>query len=309
MTGLISIIVLINPILVKFNVKRFIQHEALFIRHFTTLKWPFPLHNHDHFELVFIHSGKGRHYHNQIEQQYEGRSLFLLAPEDAHIFDIAEETTFSVLKFNNIYLEGFSNEKATKDWSKLIDYLLAISATYDSRLVKSEDDMEKIDQIMHLIVREWENTLSASNELIFHLIRAVFSILKKNAITDMMPEHSPNGHLLISVVEFIHSHIQEPQSLKMSTLSTNFHFSPNYLSNLFRRQMKVSIKQYIDDYKFKVIESLLSSGNTTKKEISYKFGFSDLSHFNKFLKKYSPSNGRIPGKNENGATYIAHLKS
>lgn len=289
--------------------KRFIQHEALFIRHFSTLKWPFPLHNHDHFELVFIHSGKGSHYHNQIEQPYQSRSLFLLAPEDAHIFDIQEETTFSVLKFNNIYLEGFSNEKTTQDWARLIDQLLAISATYNSRLVKSEDDLEKIDQLMLLIVREWQSSLSAANEVIFHLIRAVFSILKKNAINDMIPEQSPKGHLLISVVQFIHSHIQKPETLKMSTLSAHFHFSPNYLSNLFKRQMNVSIKQYIDDYKFKVIESLLNSGNATKKEVSYKFGFSDLSHFNKFLKKYSALNGRLSGANDNGATYFAHLNN
>ena len=289
--------------------KRFIQHEALFIRHFSTLKWPFPLHNHDHFELVFIHSGKGKHYHNQIEQSYQGKSLFLLAPEDAHIFDIQEETTFSVLKFNNIYLEDFSNEKTTKDWARLIDQLLAISATYDSRLVKSEDDLEKIDQLMLLIVREWQSSLSAANEVIFHLIRAVFSILKKNAINDMIPEQSSNGHLLISIVQFIHSHIQQPELLKMSTLSTQFNFSANYLSRLFKRQMNSSIKQYIDDYKFKVIESLLNSGNSTKKEISYTFGFSDLSHFNKFLKKYSPRNGRISGNNDNGAIYIAHLNN
>lgn len=289
--------------------KRFIQHEALFIRHFSTLEWPFPLHNHDHFELIFIHSGKGRHYHNQIEQPYQGRSLFLLAPEDAHIFDIQEETTFSVLKFNNIYLEGFSNEKTTKDWSKLIAQLLAISATYDFRLVKLEDDLEKIDQLMLLIVREWQSSLSAANEVIFHLIRAVFSILKKNAINDMVPAQSPNGHVLISVVQFIHSHIQQPELLKMTTLSTHFHFSANYLSSLFKRQMNVSIKQYIDDYKFKVIESLLISGNTTKKEISYKFGFSDLSHFNKFLKKYSQRKGRISEGNDNGAIFIAHLNN
>ncbi|RQO75472.1 AraC family transcriptional regulator [Pedobacter sp. KBW06] len=288
--------------------KRFIQHEALFIRHFSTLKWPFPLHNHDHFELVFIHSGKGRHYHNQIEQFYEGRSLFLLAPEDAHIFDIQEETSFSVLKFNNIYLEGFSNEKTTKDWGRLIDQLLAISATYDSRLVKSEDDLEKIDQLMLLIVREWQSSLSAANEVIFHLIRAVFSILKKNAINDMIPEQSSNGHILVSVVAFIHAHIQQPELLKMSNLSAHFNFSPNYLSSLFKRQMNVSIKQYIDDYKFKVIESLLNPGNATKKEISYKFGFSDLSHFNKFLKKYSQRKDVLPAGNDNGAIYIAHLQ-
>lgn len=280
--------------------KRFIQHEALFVRHFETEKWPFPLHNHDHFELVFIHSGKGVHVHNQVEQCYSGRSLFLLAPQDAHIFDIEDRTKFSVLKFNNLYLEGVSNEKTSSAWRKLVDHLLAIGATYDTFLVKSKQDLEKIDQLMTLIVLEWEANSRAGNEVMFHLIRAVFSILKRNAIGNIITKPSSNGDLVISIIEFIHAHIHQPETLKLNVLALHFNFSPNYLSSLFKRQVKVSIKQYIDDYKYKLIETQLNSGGKIKKEISNDFGFNDLSHFLKFLKKYTNAGEAIWSRNDNG---------
>jgi len=281
-------------------VKRFIQHEALFVRHFETEKWPFPLHNHDHYELVFIHSGKGIHSHNQVDQRYSGRSLFLLAPQDAHIFEIEALTEFSVLKFNHLYLEGVSNEKSSSAWKKLVDHLLAIAATYDTCLVKSEQEMEKIEQLMRLIVQEWEASPGIGNELMFHLIRGVFSILKRNVIGNIIAQPSSNGDLVISIIEFIHAHIHQPESLKLSVLALHFNFSPNYLSSLFKRQVKVSIKQYIDDYKYKLIETQLNSGSKIKKEISNDFGFNDLSHFLKFLKKYANASPAVLSRNDNG---------
>ena len=280
--------------------KRFIQHEALFVRHFETEKWPFPLHNHDHYELVFIHSGKGVHSHNQVDQVYSGRSLFLLAPQDAHIFEISERTEFSVLKFNNLYLEGVSNEKSSSAWRKLVDHLLAIAATYDTCLVKSELDMDKIEQLMRLIVQEWEANPGIGNEVMFHLIRGVFSILKRNAVGNIISQPSSNGDLVISIIEFIHAHIHQPESLKLNVLALHFNFSPNYLSSLFKREVKVSIKQYIDDYKYKLIETQLNSGGKIKKEISNDFGFNDLSHFLKFLKKYANAGPAVLGRNDNG---------
>lgn len=48
--------------------------------------------------------------------------------------------------------------------------------------------------------------------------------------------------------------------------------------------MGISVKKYISDYKFKLIENRLKFGNSMIKEISNEFGFTDLSHFNKFLK-------------------------
>ncbi|AOM77447.1 hypothetical protein [Pedobacter steynii] len=78
---------------------------------------------------------------------------------------------------------------------------------------------------------------------------------------------STNSHTIVAMIEYIHTHIQQPEFLKLSTLSIYFNFSTNHLSNLFKRQINVPVKQYIDDYKFKVIQNQLNSGSIAKKEI------------------------------------------
>jgi AraC-like DNA-binding protein len=263
--------------------ERFIQHEPLFIRHFTTETWPYPVHNHNHFELMFIHSGSGYHELNGELSPYEGKCMFLLAPADYHTLIIQKETEFSVLKFSNVYLDGASNESVKNEWNKLIDHLLVVSNAQGSCLVKSADEIDKIDHIMRMIVREWVES-NTSNEVIFYLIRSVFAVIKRNAFHEMIPDNLPNGNLFIDMMNYIHVNIQDPESLRLDSLSKRFNLSPNHLSSLFKRQMGISIKKYISDYKFKLIENRLKFSGSMMKEISNEFGFTDLSHFNKFFK-------------------------
>jgi len=267
--------------------ERFIQHEPLFVRHFTTKEWPFPMHNHNHFELVFIHTGSGTHELNGKRTTYNGQHLFLLAPADSHLFRIQKETTFSVLKFSNRYLDGASTEQ---EWNRLIDHLLGVSKVQGACLVKSSAELDKTGHLMQMIVQEWEETAGASNEVIFYLIRSVFAIIKRNAFHQLAPDHLPQEELLISIMNHIHLNIQDPAALSLKTLSERFNKSPNHLSTLFKHQMGVPIKKYIDDYKFKVIENRLKFSNALMKEISHEFGFADLSHFNKFMKNQAGIN-------------------
>lgn len=283
-------VVFLIGIFVKNNeLERFIQHEPLFIRHFKTTVWPFPVHNHNHFELMFIHSGKGHHELNGKLSPYAGPCLFLLAPADYHIFMIQEATEFSVLKFTNCYLDDVSAGTVKNEWNKLIDHLLVISNASETCLVESANELDKIDQIMRMIVREWEGS-HTSNEVIFYLIRSVFALIKRNAFHQKVPDNLLNGNLFISMMNHIHVHIKNPSELRLTVLSEHFNLSPNHLSSLFKQQMGISVKKYIGDYKFKLIENRLKFGNSMIKEISIEFGFADLSHFNKFLKNYGGIN-------------------
>ncbi|WP_306350376.1 AraC family transcriptional regulator [Flavobacterium sp. '19STA2R22 D10 B1'] len=269
--------------------ERFIQHEALFIRHFTTMQWPFPLHNHNHFELMFLHYGSGIHELNDDRQPYKGPCLFLLAPSDYHVFEIEEETKFSVLKFSNTYLGGASSS-AKDEWNKLIDYLIAVSVMRDSFLVKSSEEMSKIEQLMFLITREWQSAPNPSNEVVLYLIRAVFALIKKNAIHVPLLSPTSHGDLFIAIMDEIHITIHNPALHRLEVLASKFNLSPNHLSSIFKQNMGVPIKKYIGDYKFKLIENRLKFSKALIKEISNEFEFNDLSHFNKFVKNNSGLN-------------------
>lgn len=276
---------------------RFIQHDALFIRHFTTKEWPFQLHSHNHFELIFIHSGKGYHILNDERYAYAGRCVYLLTPADHHIFEIAEETQFSVLKFTNVYLSGGHPSPFEPDWDAILNSLRNASRDHDG-LSNYAGHLDNASDLIYLIVKEWQARPLPNNEVILHLMRGVISILRQaveDKLQDQFDTLTGDSTDSTRLLHYIHQHIQDPAMLQTETMAANLNFAKGRLPGLFRRQMGMSIKDYINDYKARLIENRLLYSTLTIKEISNEFGFTDLSHLNKFFRKLkgvSPRNYR-----------------
>lgn len=269
---------------------KLIQHDDIFIRHFRTSEWPFELHSHNHFELMFIHSGKGEHRLNGEVFSYEGPCFYMLAPTDEHILDIREETMFTVLKFTNVYLGQDVSQQQQHQWEQLLQQLIIASQSHDGMRIPPTD-LELAGNILLSIAAEWNRHPVPGNDVILHLIRSVFSILKRSAGTT--GRHTAHSEELTRVLHYIHQHITRPQLLQQSVMGPELQLSKTKLQVLFRQELGLSIKDYINDYKSRQIENKLRYSTLSIKEISEQFGFGDLSHLNKFFRKMRGVNPRL----------------
>jgi AraC-like DNA-binding protein len=273
---------------------RFIQHDALFIRHFTAKIWPFELHSHNHFELVFIHSGKGYHFLNDEKYDYTGPCVYMLTPADHHIFDIIGETQFSILKFTNVYLSGGRPSALEPDWDSILNNLRNACRDHDG-LSKYARALDNVSQLIFLIVKEWEAKPLSGNEVILHLTRGVLSILKQTLDDKLQDQFNAINEDSTRLLHYIHQHIYDPAKLHTDAMAASLNLTKGRLQLLFRQQMGTSVKDYINHYKCRLIENRLLFSSLTIKEISNEFGFTDLSHLNKFFRKLkgvSPRNFR-----------------
>ena len=273
---------------------RFIQHDGLFIRHFTTKTWPFELHSHNHFELVFIHSGNGFHFLNDEKYDYTGPCVYMLTPADHHIFDIVGETEFSILKFTNVYLSGGHPSASQPDWDSILNNLRNACRDHDG-LSKFAADLDHVSQLICLIVKEWKARPVPGNEVILHLMRGVISILRQALEDKLHDQFNATNEDSTRLLHYIHQHIHDPAELQTGAIAASLNFTKGRLQLLFRQQMGTSVKDYINDYKCRLIENRLLFSSVTIKEISNEFGFTDLSHLNKFFRKLkgvSPRNFR-----------------
>ncbi|WP_430612799.1 helix-turn-helix domain-containing protein [Flavobacterium sp. JP2137] len=266
--------------------KRFIQFTPLFIRHFQTCEWPFPMHNHNHLELMFIHRGRGLHCLNGIPTPYSGKCLFFLAPNDAHAFDIERETEFSVLKFSYEYLTVPDQKNSAHTWNLLIDELLVAKQNLWP-FALSNSALLKMELLFQMIVQEWKENDGKPTAVMLPLIQAVLLLLKSNCSLPSAGPFSAEAPLFLRVVRHIHQYIQQPEKLSIEYLTQHFNSSSSHLSRLFKAAMGLSIKRYIDTYKYQILAHRLQHSRELLKDISAAFGFTDLSHFNKFIKLQS----------------------
>ncbi|GGG45567.1 hypothetical protein GCM10011414_13920 [Croceivirga lutea] len=63
--------------------------------------------------------------------------------------------------------------------------------------------------------------------------------------------------------------------------------STTYVSEFFRKQMKMSLREYMIKAKLKLVEIRLLNSDYTFTQIADELGFTDVSHLSKTFKRYS----------------------
>jgi AraC-like DNA-binding protein len=268
--------------------KRYIQHEYLKVSHFTAREWEHPVHNHNHFELIFIHKGIGMHCISGMNMPYNGPCLFLLAPCDAHHFEIAAPTTFTFIKFTNVYLHGTGNMRLQQSWNQELDQLLLQAR--QKRIITGE--VHRMEPLIQLVAAEWKAAGQESSDTVFFLLQALFTIIKQVADHELLEASPKSGARVTHLLNYIHEHIHQADDIQVEQLADLFGFSKHYLGAFFKEQTGSTLRDYVNQYKLQLLENRLHYSVFSLKEISHELGFNDQSHLNKFFRRYhaiSPS--------------------
>jgi len=99
---------------------------------------------------------------------------------------------------------------------------------------------------------------------------------------------------VVLCMDFIYSHLNS--RITVQELSDYTHLSPSYLSRLFKKELGVSISDYILEQKVEKSENLLKFSDFSIIEIANYLAFSSQSHFIQVFKKHT---GLTPSKYRN----------
>lgn len=260
------------------------QFELLEVDTFEAVVYPFPRHSHTYYELVYIFKGLGNHLINKIIIPYKSGDLFLISPDDEHFFDIKKSTKFCFIKFNDGYFE--SNKHLVPD------NLITASPTDIMRNSQFKEEKLIFDESCKTILRKTvENIFDydqfhkiSDSPIVFFQILSIFGLIREASVKMNLriDNGSPKKDDLIT---YIHQHIYIPEKIRIQTVSEHFNISKTYFSSYFKRNFDVSYRKYITDYKLKLIERRIQSGQMTMKQIAFEFGFTDESHLTNYFKK------------------------
>lgn len=173
---------------------------------------------------------------------------------------------------------GISPHKAREHYTDILFHIIELM--HKERISANSifgDDFDVMNYIgAPLYV--WE--LSKSLENLLNSIKSFY----KERILDKRP------HVVSTIRKYISQHINEKLSLE--EISEKIHFSPAYISRLYKRETGENLQDYIMRIKVEKSKEFLGSQKSLP-EISELLGFSSVSYFIKVFKAYT---GTTPGQ-------------
>lgn len=85
------------------------------------------------------------------------------------------------------------------------------------------------------------------------------------------------------VLQYIYNHIES--DLKRTDIAREVFLNPDYVSRMFKKEMGVSLKEFIINEKMKLAKSLLKSTKLPISTIALRVGYRNFSHFSQSYKR------------------------
>lgn len=245
---------------------------------------PRPAHRHSFFELVYVVSGTGRQCINQSTFSYRKGHLFLLAPEDSHCFWIEEATQFLFIRFNHVYLQAGQAQQGA--WQRLAP-LLRHANHIPGCILRHHADKVLLHPLMAAIIQEHIKEDVYHQELIQQLLNTLLVLVARNIALTLPAQltESVEGKIL-SITQYLQTHIHQPEKLKAAHISSQFGVSEAYLGRYFKKHTGETMQYYVLSYKLQLIEHRLRHTSLRISEIADELGFTDKSHLSRFFRKY-----------------------
>ena len=97
--------------------------------------------------------------------------------------------------------------------------------------------------------------------------------------------------LLEEIIEYINEHLNDP--LPVDQICQRFSISRNTLQNLFKNNLQIAPKQYINNAKLNRSRAMIRKGDMTISQIAEKLGFTSIHYFSR---KFTASYGITPSE-------------
>lgn len=240
-------------------------------------------HRHDFIEMVYAYKSSFIQFINGERIVMEEGDLCVLDTNVTHTIEKANRDTYIV---NILMRKSFFNDHilAMLSQNPLISRFL-LSAIYQPEiggkyLMFRTQNNDHVRRCITTAMCEKLDPKIASNTVIACQIVLLFSELIRLSETDITLSEMQSD--VFEVVQYIENHYQ---NLSLQEVAKRFHYHPNYLSRLLKKQTGKTYNELIQDIRMRKVELLLKHTELQVERIAEETGFSNQYHFYRQFKK------------------------
>ena len=253
-----------------------------------------PEHIHDHFQIWYVLEGNFRHIVNGNTYEHRKDELLIIPPYITHAIDTSDaspdlEFAFCDLADNFLDLFPEGQEKTNLFYLTYIRPLAYNAVSFSPFLAFSGEDARQMRAIYIRLVNEYSRGEHMSTSYIRTDLIRLFTIISLK-YSSMVTEEKKDDlyrqykNALAHALDYIDAHYTE--SISVSDVCSIALMSASSFSYVFKQLTGQTLIEYINAMRIRRAVELLESSSLAVKDIGWKCGFSDPTHFRRIFKRH-----------------------
>ncbi len=220
-----------------------------------------------YFELVYVDNGKLSCTIDQVEYKINEYEAIVIAPNQRYSQRVEEKSTSYLTVLFGLGMD---------DWSSLLNRKFTIN----------RDTLE----IINRFVKNSETHFPYKNDLMNAYLKIILvDLLNEDYRTSNVKPTTPinqnlEKNLLDEITQYIEDNIFE--NLYLDTICHDFSLSRSSLQNLFKENLDIAPKQYINKVKLQKSKMLIKESKYTISQIASMLGFNSVHYFSRKFSQY-----------------------
>lgn len=249
-----------------------------------------PIFRADYFCFVFVKDGSGFYTIDENRFSYSSRTIYFTNP--GHI------KSYEIIELNDSYMitltESFLRENVHP---KIFDEFPFLLAETVPPITFSEEKFNEFETLYKQIYDEYRKPSVYKNKILGNLFVVLLLKLKEFWL-DYNPivEGNRNSQIVKSFKHVLESEFrkvteeqQNDSKLQVQHFAERLNLHPNYLNSVIKSKTGKTINEWVVIRTLSTAKSLLKNTSLSVKEISYRLGYGEPTHFNRFFKKHQNS--------------------
>ena len=240
-----------------------------------------------YFSFILNKVGSGFYYLDDNKFAFDNKTIYFTNPGHIKSYELDESKEAYIIMLSDKFLHENVHWSIYEEFS----FLLA-EKTPPKEL--SKNDFEEFETLYSQILKEFEKDSPYKNKVIGNLFMVLLLKIKERFWSEYNPIEEGNRNsrivklfkkMLETEFKKILDHSQNNIKLQAQYFASKLNLHPNYLNSVIKTKTGRTVNDWISKRTLSIAKSLLLNTTNSSKEIAYRLGFSEPTHFSRFFKK------------------------
>lgn len=243
----------------------------------------------DYFSFILTKDGSGVYSLDENSFPFDSHSFYFTNPGHIKSYELHASKEALIITLSDKFLQ----ENVHVEIFEEFPFLLAEKSPPKNLL---ESDFEDFEILYKQILKEFEQDSPYKYKILGNLMTVLLIKVKEKFWSTYNPieEGSRDSRIVKSfkkqlekAVKNVLSNPSTEVKLQAQYFAEKLNLHPNYLNSVIKSKTGRTVNDWISKRTLSLAKALLLNTSLSSKEIAYKLGFSESTHFGRFFKKHT----------------------